>query len=151
VRAGRIQGGGDTTVRDIYISPTDVTNFWKCTEERTRGKPFRLFIATDQDWIVSNAQSYFGEKHIVYIPGSITHINRLNAIDPRESPDLMKVLLDHWLQGEADEMIITSGSTFGSMAAIRAGKLPLYISKGHQCGLANMELGPYHTLDAITW
>jgi len=147
IRLGRVKGGGDVGIEDIYISPNDIPSFWNCVEALSHGRPFTLFLAVDNDWVVGDAQDRFGKNNVVYIPGAIAHIQNLNA----ESQELTKVILDHWIQGEADELIITAGSTFGSMAAIRGGKLPFYITKNKNCTLASMELGPYHDINAITW
>lgn len=97
----------------------------KLVMERIGNEPYRegkwhVFLSSDNEEIVQRAKNRFQEK-LVTVEGEIETDGELN---PNRMGVWEKVVLDWWLLGECDEMLMTGWSTFGSTAAMRAGVQP---------------------------
>ena len=78
----------------------------------------------------------FGSENVSFVPGIV------QSFDIQVVNDGMhKIFMDNYLLSEADELIITPMSTFGSVAAFRGGILPMVV-KDQGCFPAKMEVGP---------
>jgi len=82
---------------------------------------FKWFIATDSDKIRSLIFEHFKEKSFTS-NGTLGHIT-LDAED-----GFRRAVLDVELLSKCDEVIVTSGSTFGWLAAMKTLKMPYYVS-----------------------
>ena len=111
---------------DFIDADTDVNTFLECA----RGVEGRLMKNEPQrrvKWFVATES---GEL-----------MRRLEAVMPKRVLDLNGQSLSHWqrvimdieLLSRCHELIVTGGSTFGFLAAMRSGRLPLYVN-----GRANM-------------
>jgi hypothetical protein len=82
---------------------------------------FKWFIATDSDKIRSFIFYHFKEK-------SFTSNGTLGHSSWGVQSILRHTVLDVELLSKCDEIIVTSGSTFGWLAAMKSLKMPYYVS-----------------------
>jgi hypothetical protein len=82
---------------------------------------FKWFIATDSDKIRSFIFYHFKEK-------SFTSNGTLGHSSWGVQSILRHTVLDVELLSKCDEIIVTSGSTFGWLAAMKTLKMPFYVS-----------------------
>lgn len=90
-------------------------------------------------------------KHILgdntyWIKGEIAHTGGTPQMAWIE-----KAVSDNFVIGECDEIIITPQSTYGAVAVLRTGKVPLYILD-NQCRMSSPVSGPGGRLpNSIIW
>jgi len=146
----RVGGSGDAHFR------TNLDNFWKCGRYLAQGRSkVKYFIASDSKEVLKQANTIFPNQVIIY-EGNVKHIGRDEKFTQEE---IDKVILDNFLLGECDELVISQQSTFGGIAAIRVGKIPMvvdlgqhsHLSNGNGCFLASVEEGPGGIPDTIIW
>jgi hypothetical protein len=99
---------------------------------------------------MGKAKEVFADR-LQTLEGKLVHSAYLT-----EDDRLDRVLLDNYLLGECDEVILTAGSSFGAIAMARKGFLPWYITSDNSepCNLANEDLSPgkLHALgSSIMW
>jgi len=82
---------------------------------------FKWFIATDSDKIRSLIFEHYKEK-------SFTSNGTLDHTSLGSKDGFRRAVLDVELLSKCDEVIVTSGSTFGWLAAMKTLKMPYYIS-----------------------
>ena len=82
---------------------------------------FKWFIATDSDKIRSLIFEHYEEKSFTS-NGTLGHI----SLDAKDG--FRRAVLDVELLSKCDEVIVTSGSTFGWLAAMKTLKMPYYVS-----------------------
>ena len=105
----------------------DVYKFIECAiqieneyKKESRIKNFRWFIASDSQENLNEIFKYYPKKAFT-ANGTIKHVNN----DPTGYD---KAIIDVELLSRCDEMIITSGSTFGFIASMKSLKMPYYVS-----------------------
>ena len=84
-----------------------------------QGRPVRWFVTSDQQSVIDQLLAKYPDK-IVQTNGTIGHIYVSDV-------GLEKTLLDSELLALADEMITTGASSYGFLAAMKAGRLPLFV------------------------
>ena len=82
---------------------------------------FKWFIATDSDKIRSLIFEHYKDKSFTS-NGTLSHTS-LGSTD-----GFRRAVLDVELLSKCDEIIVTSGSTFGWLAAMKSLKMPYYVS-----------------------
>ena len=95
-----------------------------CVDKMLGNPPLgQVFIASDHPEAVRAVTERFKDTvQVLYVEGVAEHLDR--AADISE-PHIDKIVLDHWLLGEADELVLSAPSQFGKTAAIRTGRCPL--------------------------
>ncbi len=81
----------------------------------------RYMLASDRQHVEETAKREFGDKLIIN-PGPIIHSGHGNTPE-----SIQRLIADHFLLGECDELIISQQSTFGAAAAIRGGRIPFAV------------------------
>lgn len=117
-------------------------------------------IVTDHPFVIDKARVQFGHEKVVSTEGRAVHIAQSAPSDD----DMKKILLDFYLLGECDEIIITPQSTFGASGILRTGKVkrallsilmqcqvPFYVYES-QCNEGTPEYGSGGRLaNSIIW
>lgn len=97
----------------------------------------KYFLATDSDIVVNMSKTIYKEN-ITFFDGVIIH-----SYQDQSPSGIAKVLVDNYLLSETDEIIMTSGSTFGAIAAARKGTIPYYIFiDDNECKLSSRDKSP---------
>ena len=86
---------------------------------------FKWFIATDSDKIRSLIFEHYKEK-------SFTSNGTLDHTSHGSKDGFRRAVLDVELLSKCDEVIVTSGSTFGWLAAMKTLKMPYFISGANE-------------------
>ena len=86
----------------------------------SKKKKFKWFISSDTQYFVDEIFSVYGNRSFT-ANGTISHI-----IDNPNGYE--KAIVDMELLSRCDEIIITGGSTFGFVAAMKSGKLPYFVN-----------------------
>jgi hypothetical protein len=101
-------------------------------------KRFKWFIATDLEMQLKKLSNDYPNK-VVSASGKIAHVHF-------EADAYRRAIIDIELLSRCDELIVTGGSTFGWMAAMKTLKMPYYInglnSAMRKCERANLSRPP---------
>jgi hypothetical protein len=115
-------------MRFEYMNPGGVFAFLRCAERVEREalavnatRPVKWFVASDSQLKMEFVQAMYAVGKVVYAPGVIEHI-QMGALGYN------KTMMDSELLSRVDELIITGGSTFGWMSAVRRGRFPLFVN-----------------------
>jgi hypothetical protein len=114
-------------MRMEFLSSDDVGYFIDCAEslemivERTYGakKKFKWFLATDSDELYDQFKQKYAGK-LLSASGRIAHVMTGDGFE--------RAIIDSELLSKCDDLIITGGSTFGFVAAMRMGRLPMFFN-----------------------
>ena len=100
-------------LRYWYVEWDDTLTFFECAieiEKKTK-KPVKWFVTTDSENELKRIASMHPNK-VIFSNGTIGHVvHNRNA--------LFRTLLDIELMARVDELIVTGGSTYGFMGALR--------------------------------
>ena len=115
-------------IENAYLEANEGKNF----------KQFKWFIATDLEEQLTKIKNDYPDR-VVSASGKIAHVHF-------ESDAYKRAIMDIELLSKCDELIITGGSTFGWIAAMKNLKLPFYIngqsSQMRKCERVNMSRLP---------
>jgi hypothetical protein len=109
--------------------PHDLTKFLDCAIEHEKyveeklkieSKSIKWFIAGDHEGDVETIRKGYPER-VITTWGRIVDVGFTNE-------GYERVIIDNELLSKCDELVITGGSTFGAVAAMRAGRMPLYLN-----------------------
>jgi hypothetical protein len=122
-------------LRAEYVNETagDVEKFVNCAlgiESKVRTKKqVKWFVASDWGHIHPKISKLMPNRVVFCTNGSADH-------DPgvQYSGVAVKAMLDIELLSLCDEMVLTGGSTFGFLSAIKALRLPYYVNGTNWCG-----------------
>ena len=134
-------------IRSLFMSVDRIFEeldvFTNCSEmiERTLGanKSVRWFLATDSSWMMRNLAERFPNKII---------LSKMPQLQWTVEVGDQHVLVDNELLSRCDEMVVTGGSSFGFLAAIRSGKLPFYVNgrnNATECKRVQLHSPPFKT------
>ena len=115
----------------------DIEKIYNSKFKSKEKESFKWFIATDSDKLRNWTQSKYPDK-VFYAKGRVAHVGW-------DAGGLKRVLLDIELLSRCNEIVVTGGSTFGWIAAMKMLKLPYYItgfSKMETCLRAELNLSP---------
>ena len=84
------------------------------------GRKIRWFVSTDAHWIKEDYAHKYGRNKVFGTDMSNVNMT-LNYDDQR-------IVIDNELLSKCDEIVMTGGSTFGFLAAMRKGILPYYVN-----------------------
>ena len=107
-----------------------------------KSQPVRWFFSTDAGWTINHYGGKFGKTKLAFT--TIPYANWTVEIED------MRLMVDNELLSKSDEIIVTGGSTFGFVAAMRAAKLPYYIKVGEnstECTRSTLARPPIRKLD----
>jgi hypothetical protein len=111
----------------------DVEKFIDCAlgiEKTVKSKkPVKWFVASDKNRIFDKISQLMPNKTVFTTNGTARH-GKGNG----ENEHTIKAFLDIELLSLCDEIIQTSGSTFGFISVIKAQKLPYYVNGTDRCG-----------------
>jgi hypothetical protein len=93
-------------------------------------KPVKWLIVTDMNHMFSKISQLLPNKTMFATSDTTAHGTWYN----QKYENAVKIMLDIELLSLCDEIIQTSGSTFGFLSAIKAQKLPYYVNGTNQCG-----------------
>jgi hypothetical protein len=113
------------------------------SQSKLTNTSFKWFIATDSDKIRNELKRHFGDK-LFMLNGSIGHSSWGN----REV--FRRAVLDVELLSRCDEIVVTGGSTFGWLAAMKMLKMPFYVngrSSMEKCLRADLSRPPVNPFD----
>jgi hypothetical protein len=111
-------------LRILYLKKdSDVNKLLECarnieSKKKTTQKT-KWFISTDDEAYLAKLKLKYPGK-IVTAQGEIAHTNSKKGYE--------RTVIDNELLSKCDELIITVGSTFGFVAAMRMGRLPLFFN-----------------------
>ena len=114
--------------------------------EKKRLKRIRWFVASDSDTQLKRLLDEYPAK-VVSTKGKLAHVG-FNADAYR------RAIIDTELLGRCDELIITGGSTFGWIAAMKTLRLPYYInglSKMRECERVELSRLPVRPKDSAVF
>jgi hypothetical protein len=109
--------------------PNDVTSFVNCALEHEKhvterlqihGSSIRWFIAGDNEDDLESIRKGYPDR-VITLNGSIGHISFTEV-------NYQRAIMDNELLSRCNELIITGGSTYGAVAAMRSGRLPLFFN-----------------------
>ncbi len=132
---------GDGNPNQIYLNKTeDTMKFINCALEIERVnkntnkfKSFKWFIASDTPQNLESYLKKYSNKTFT-TNGTLSHV-AYNA------NGYAKAIMDVELLSRCNELVVTGGSTFGWISAMKMGKLPLFIngfSSIQKCLRANL-------------
>jgi len=96
------------------------------TEQLNAHRNAKVFLATDSEHILGLARLALGDR-LIYAPGGLEMHGKL---DPSDTEMWTKVLLDWWLLGECDDVVMMHWSTYGATATMRTGTEPFVFCHG---------------------
>jgi hypothetical protein len=107
-----------------YLIWSDVFVFFACALEieQTMGRKAQWFVSSDSEENSAKIRDLYPDR-VFQANGSIGHVQLQDEAYER-------ALLDIELLSLCDEFIMTGGSTFGFMAAIKSDKYPLFVNGG---------------------
>ncbi|RMZ93360.1 hypothetical protein BpHYR1_034358, partial [Brachionus plicatilis] len=104
-----------------YISPNDVPKFIECSHSIVKSlnvTKVKWFVSSDNEKILIFLKNY---SHLIINSfGKIGHI-------VNDKSNYFRTILDNELLSKSNEMIISGGSTFGFVAALRKHELPYFV------------------------
>ena len=109
-----------------FFLKEDLAEFWHCARAMARQRPLsqqnkiRFFLATDDPKIIRTAKRALGRLLVYY------KTPRGNDLEGKVG--WYGAAVDNFLLSECDDLIITSTSTFGYVAAARKGLAPMTMS-----------------------
>jgi hypothetical protein len=116
----------------------DTHNFIECAKEVERQyaqqtlaegsskKEIKWFLATDSPQHSEQIKAMHGDRWFTS-DGLIGHI--ITSDNSRHEPGMYeRTVVDNELLSKCDELIVTAGTTYGMIAAIRAGRMPLFFN-----------------------
>lgn len=112
--------------RKFYLSWPDGVLMAQCAmqieiEAVKRGHSVRWYVSTDDPAFLLKFKSIYGSNRVIHAQGKISHV----AEDPR---GFQRALIDIELMSKCDELIISGGSTFGFLAAVKMNHYPLFVN-----------------------
>jgi len=143
IRLGDLPSGLKSTNEEhsphVYLSSMEVDTIWNCAQSRVKpGFINKFFIVTDSKEIKAQARIRFGDKLLdMDLGGNPKHI-----LKAQSKEEMLKTVVEHYLFGECDEIIITPESTFGGTAMLRTAKLGSY-PVSQECRVSTTSYGPY--------
>jgi hypothetical protein len=119
-------------IRSEYITdPIDTKTFLNCANEieanltltnQNQNKSVKWFIASDIKHMLDRLANEYPDK-IVLSNGSLGHIDLVS-----HENSYYRAILDVELLSKCDELVLTGGSTFGLVSAMKQLKMPYYIN-----------------------
>jgi hypothetical protein len=109
-----------------YADWVDTDTFIQCAlsiEKSVFRKSVRWFITSDNEGFLNRLKSNYSSPKTIFTKGRIVHVARSSA-------GYYRTLLDLELLSKCDEVIITGGSTYGFLSALKRGKYPLFVNGG---------------------
>jgi hypothetical protein len=102
-------------------------------EFKSKYKGVKWFVTSDSESILNRLIKEFPNKIIVNTAGKINHIVKgYDTSMPIDNFDAYaRTIMDVELLSKCNEVILTGGSTYGFVAAMKMLKLPFYINGGH--------------------
>jgi hypothetical protein len=125
-------------IRTEFLDPKDHVHFLRCIldyENRVlneTSRPVKWFVSTDSSELLDLLRKNHPTR-VISSTGVIAHISS-------NSNAYRRVVLDNELLSKCDELFVTGGSTFGALAAMRAGVMPLFFNgmrNNTQCSRMN--------------
>jgi hypothetical protein len=122
-------------LRGEFLNETakDVEKFIDCAlrieSKEQNNKPVNWFVVSDMRHVLAKISQLMPNKKIFTTNGTAGH-----SPGNVQNEQTVKALLDIELLALCDEIIQTSGSTFGFISAIKAQKLPYYVNGTARCG-----------------
>ncbi|CAF0917356.1 unnamed protein product, partial [Brachionus calyciflorus] len=124
-----------------FLKKSDISKFIECAnfiEKKNNVKKVKWFVTSELDDIFEILDQEFGNK-IISGKGRIGHIEY-------ESRNYARTIMDAELMSRSNEIIITGGSTFGFLSAIKKKILPYFIEGKRwsigPCKRATFNYGP---------
>jgi len=101
-----------------------VTRTYRKQFSSTLPAPVKFFVATDTDEVREAFRTHLGADNVITTDdfGAVVHFDRQSA-DRRNG--ILRILLDAWLLGESNELLITSVSNFGRVGSLRRHMFPI--------------------------
>ena len=122
----------------VYTPPEVLPDIWKCAKQVANylaSPRVYFFVCSDGDEIVKEAKKVLGEEFVLTSDGESFHAESGQGLD--------KTVIDFWALSNADVLIVTPGSTFGSTAAMVHGRRPFYVDYNtHECKLTDLNNPP---------
>ena len=120
-------------LRYFYINDvTDTKNFLNCARQiednltaqkiLNRNKKVKWFVTSDNEEMLHQLNKTYPDK-VIISEGALGHV----FYDLRFYP---RTILDLELLSKCDELVLTGGSTYGFLAAMKSFKMPYYINGG---------------------
>ena len=139
-------------IRTIYLNQkNDVRVFLQCALDieselavssdsgQRQAKRVKWFISTDSTSLFDSLLGEY-ESRMIATNGTIGHIYSRSK---QLSDIYSRTIVDNELLAKCDDIIITGGSTYGFVSAIKAMRMPYYVSVGmHKCMRANLSSPP---------
>ena len=124
-RSDRVIGLQIRKMEGNSIDDNQLDVFLRCAKTLSNGaKDPKYFISTDNIQTKSHAMNLLGQNQV------IIHDDEVN----RDTVNGMRnALIDLWLLGEVNEVIISPYSTFGYVAHGRTSKVPYLITRNNKC------------------
>jgi hypothetical protein len=112
--------------------------------------PTRWFVSVDDSSLLKAIRDRHNTKVVfaTITNGSLGHIGETDA-DKRDAV-YMKTIIDNELLSKCDEMVITGGSTFGFIAAMRTKRLPYSVNNGgDKCTRTSLNDPPFQSANHL--
>lgn len=112
-------------MRHYYLIESDLMLFVECArriESRLNLSKVKWFITSDNSDYVSKIKAIEPDKVVHVLNGAVKHV-------VTDSDGYYRAILDNEILSKCNQIIMTSGSTFGFLAVIRNGKvIPWYVN-----------------------
>lgn len=109
-----------------FIDRSDIKTFFKCAKQIENAtysaKPFKWFVTGDDGEQLLRIKRLYGEK-VVIMDGEVSHVGT-------DARGYERTLMEVEILSKCDEMVLTGGSTFGFLSAMRKGRYPYFVSGG---------------------
>jgi hypothetical protein len=136
---------GDGNPNQIYLNEkneTDTIKFIKCARDIEREYILRNEMKNNQSfkWFIASDSAVHIDSILKNYPTSFTSNGTLKHV-AYDSDGYMRTIIDVELLSRCNELIITGGSTFGWIAAMKMQKMPFFIngfSQMEKCLRANL-------------
>lgn len=118
-------------LRYEYLDPLpDTLSFIRCAfqieQDYYRSKDFIKYNKTVKWYVSSDSEPHLNQIEAAYPKKVITGVGMISHVRVN-SQGYYRAIIDSELLGRADELIISGGSSFGFIAALKSGKLSYFI------------------------
>jgi len=128
-----------------YLTLLEIQTMWMCAKNlEQKDRKTKFLVISDSSRVMQQAREIFGDQ-LLEINGTVAH-----TVAAQNEDDLTKAILDNFLLGECDEIIITPESSFSAAAVLRVGKLPLY-PKNDTCLQSEAKRSPLSAMKQLVW
>jgi hypothetical protein len=127
----QVRMGGAPIGEEAIFGPPNVdwsVHFMHCAKHASKElkdpRPVKYFISGDRPSVFENAKNILGADAVMSGPGPVTHTSAAG----KAADALHRAAIDSLYMGMyASAVVITPGSTFGSLAAVASGRNPYHV------------------------